>query len=131
MFAATRAIFPFSTATSSAPRTFCAGSITLPPFSSRSYMASLLRSSCRWRGSTRVCATALAGRSVQSPPRRGAATGRPLGSGVRQILDDGFLRGVGARVGLIDDDVALAKVAQHLAARPQGAHQIHIAPDGH
>src|SRR5216117_780163 len=57
MFAATRAIFPFSTATSSAPRRFCAGSITLPPFSTRSYMASLLRSACRWRESTRVRAT--------------------------------------------------------------------------
>src|SRR6266850_6500991 len=57
MFAATRAIFPFSTATSSAPRRFCDGSITLPPFSTRSYMASLLRSACRWRESTRVRAT--------------------------------------------------------------------------
>src|SRR3989442_14974216 len=38
MFAATPAIFPFSTATSNVPRTFCAGSITVPPFSSRSYM---------------------------------------------------------------------------------------------
>src|SRR2546427_13210444 len=57
MFAAPRAIFPFSTATSSAPRRFCAGSITLPPFSTRSYMGSLLRSACRWRESTRVRAT--------------------------------------------------------------------------
>src|SRR5215510_14540934 len=45
MFAATRAIFPSSTATSSAPRRSCAGSMTLPPFKSKSYMMSLLRRS--------------------------------------------------------------------------------------
>src|SRR5215467_12451826 len=38
IFAATRAIFPSSTATSSAPRRSCAGSMTVPPFRSKSYM---------------------------------------------------------------------------------------------
>ena len=38
MLAATLAILPSCTATSSVPRTFCAGSITVPLFSSRSYM---------------------------------------------------------------------------------------------
>src|SRR5262252_5806694 len=41
MFAATRAIFPSSTATSSAPRSSCAGSMTVPPFRSKSYMVSV------------------------------------------------------------------------------------------
>src|SRR5262244_1890433 len=45
MFAATRAIFPSSTATSSTPRRSCPGSMTLPPFKSKSYMVSLLRRS--------------------------------------------------------------------------------------
>src|SRR5881397_2226904 len=38
MLAATLAILPPSTATSNVARMFCAGSITVPPFSSRSYM---------------------------------------------------------------------------------------------
>src|SRR5262249_5099567 len=41
MFAATRAIFPSSTATSRAPRSSCPGSITVPPFRSKSYMVSV------------------------------------------------------------------------------------------
>src|SRR5215475_13680527 len=45
MFAATRAIFPSSTATSSTPRRSCPGSMTLPPFKSKSYMVGLLRRS--------------------------------------------------------------------------------------
>src|SRR5215831_20495452 len=45
MFAATRAIFPSSTAMSSTPRRSCPGSMTLPPFKSKSYMVSLLRRS--------------------------------------------------------------------------------------
>src|SRR5215470_17177305 len=38
MFAATFAILPFSTAMSSAPRRSCDGSMTFPPFRSKSYM---------------------------------------------------------------------------------------------
>src|SRR5262245_59950989 len=75
--------------------------------------------------------SALAGRSVQSPPRGGPTAGRPLVPGVRQILDDGFLRGFGGGIGLIDHDVALTEVAQHLPPRPHGEDEIHVAPGGH
>ena len=63
-------------------------------------------------------------------PRCRATPCRPFSTGIRQKLDNRFLRGCQAGVGLINDNETLAKICPQSATPSNPEYEMCIAPEG-